>query len=288
MKSLVFVHGRSQGGKDPLVLQHEWLEALRAGLAKSRKSLPPDVDVRFPFYGDVLDDLSSGEARARGETAPRSGMPDSDESRFALAILGEVRRARGITSAQVAEADPEGVIERGVLNWSSVQTLLRAIDRHVPGAPSKVLQAFTRDVYAYLRFPDVRASVNAIVAGAIPDSGAVVVAHSLGSVVAYDVLKGMPRSSGSVQLITVGSPLALRAIRSSLGPECYPGSTDSWFNGRDPNDVVALYPLSPPEFVVEPPISCKDEVDNHTENRHGISGYLDDPDVASRILSALS
>jgi hypothetical protein len=63
-----------------------------------------------------------------------------------------------------------------------------------------------------------------------------------------------------------------------------------WFNARDPRDVVALYPLTPDHFPVgdeAPGIVDKSDVDNETPNRHGISGYLSDRDVARVIHDAL-
>ena len=53
------------------------------------------------------------------------------------------------------------------------------------------------------------------------------------------------------------------------------------------SDVVALYPLDADNFPVRPAIENNPTVKNHTDNRHGIVGYLDNPDVAKRILNAL-
>jgi hypothetical protein len=61
-----------------------------------------------------------------------------------------------------------------------------------------------------------------------------------------------------------------------------------WFNAMDERDIVALYPLSKKYFQVTPQIENKTDVQNPTENRHGISGYLGDPEVARRIHAALT
>ena len=58
----------------------------------------------------------------------------------------------------------------------------------------------------------------------------------------------------------------------------------------DERDVVALYSLEPAFFPLDPanpPIENKRDVRNRTRNRHGISGYLDDKEVAKRIYDAL-
>jgi hypothetical protein len=58
----------------------------------------------------------------------------------------------------------------------------------------------------------------------------------------------------------------------------------------DERDVVALYPLTPDEFPLEPlepKIVNFTGVRNETKNRHGISGYISDKNVAKSIFDAL-
>jgi hypothetical protein len=62
---------------------------------------------------------------------------------------------------------------------------------------------------------------------------------------------------------------------------------DGWYNAFDKRDVVALYPLDAANFPVVPAVENNATVKNHTANRHGIDGYLDDANVAKRILDTL-
>jgi hypothetical protein len=57
---------------------------------------------------------------------------------------------------------------------------------------------------------------------------------------------------------------------------------------RTTRDVVALYPLDKNNFPIQPAIDNNAAVRNKTDNRHGIAGYLDDPNVAKRIVQALA
>ncbi|HVL51078.1 MAG TPA: hypothetical protein VM754_06230 [Actinomycetota bacterium] len=50
---------------------------------------------------------------------------------------------------------------------------------------------------------------------------------------------------------------------------------------------MALYPLDKPNFPIDPTIENRLDIHNSTENRHGISGYLADEQVAKRIHDAL-
>jgi pimeloyl-ACP methyl ester carboxylesterase len=149
----------------------------------------------------------------------------------------------------------------------------------------------THDVYTYLTSPGVRDTIEegvrqALVAG-VPT---VVVAHSLGTVVAYNLLRREGTQQGWVVplLVTVGSPLAVTAIKRALRPIQHPPCVTHWFNAMDSRDVVALYPLDSGHFDVDPEIENKTDVYNETSNRHGISGYLNDMDVARHILTGLT
>jgi hypothetical protein len=55
----------------------------------------------------------------------------------------------------------------------------------------------------------------------------------------------------------------------------------------DTHDIVALHQLDGATFPVTPEIENYAAVKNSTGNRHGIVGYLDDPQVAQRLLDAL-
>jgi hypothetical protein len=92
------------------------------------------------------------------------------------------------------------------------------------------------------------------------------------------------------QYVTLGSPLAVTRIRQAILPPRWPACVGAWYNARDERDVVALYPLSAEHFRVgddAPGIVENSRVRNGTDNRHGISGYLSDADVAKVIHDAL-
>ena len=114
----------------------------------------------------------------------------------------------------------------------------------------------------------------------------IVVAHSLGTVVMYNILRNT--SVLNVPLfVTLGSPLGIRAIRRRFRPLRYPANVGPWINAFDERDVVALNPLDQKSFPVTPQISNINNIDNQTDNRHGIIGYLDKPEVTQPILSVL-
>ena len=304
MRELVLVHGRAQQEKDSIALKKEWLDTLKEGLGKSGLELPiPEDRVRFPYYGDTLAQLVAGrtdvaEVIVRGP----GGEADPDMQRFIAEVLGEVAAEKGVSESQVevaataaaaARGEP-AVVERGVLNWGWVQGLLSAIDQYVPGGSGASIALATRDVYLYLTNQRIRTRINDGVRQAMrPGVESVVVGHSLGTVVSYWMLCEEGEAKGwKVPLyVTLGSPLAVTKIKATLrqvlGATKHPQCAAKWFNAMDPDDVVALYPLNNDHFRVNPAIENKTDVDNQTDNQHGIKGYLNDKEVARRIYDAL-
>lgn len=289
---LVFIHGRAQEGKDSLQLKQSWIASLRAGLAKSGLSLDlDDADIRFPYYGDALVDRVRG-ADQLADVIIRGAADGADAARaFINAVVKEIVRQHGISEDEIDAEDEQVVIRRGVLNWEWVQRALAAIDRRVPGASSRGIALATEDVYHYLTNKvTARVIDDGVAAAMVDDTPTVIVAHSLGTVVAYKMLQQMaPALRWKVPLfVTLGSPLGVTAIRDRLAPISHPARVGHWFNAMDRRDVVALYALDRDNFEIDPEIENKTDVDNPTENRHGISGYLEDAVVARRIHEALT
>ena len=293
MRNLVLVHGRSQQNKDAAALKEEWLASLRAGLAKSRLEMPvPDERVRFPFYGDTLWQMVQGRPQEEvADVIVRGEGAGEEERAFVERVLREVQAEAGISDEQVREVLGAEVVERGPLNWEWTQGVLRAIDRFVPFGSGASIALFTRDVYRYLTSAGIRDRIETgILAAMEPGVPSVVVAHSLGTVVAYNLLRREGRNRGwEVPLfVTLGSPLGIAEIKRRLAPIGHPACAARWKNAMDQRDVVALYPLTERQFPVDPAIENKTDVRNHTRNRHGIAGYLEDPEVARWIYEALA
>jgi hypothetical protein len=289
MRQLVLVHGRSPQRKDAAALKAEWLDALHSGLAAAGLTLPiPESEVRFPYYGDALDALTSGAIDPLSEIIVREA--DAQRAAFLRAVFLEVARECGICDADVtAEAGPD-VAERGRQDRDWFRALLRLLDRSTLAGTASIA-LFIDDVHRYLTHVGVRDAIDSTVQAAVtPGVETVVVGHSLGSVVTYLLLRQEGTALGwHVPLyVTVGTPLGVGAVCERLVPIAHPTCANRWFNAADRRDVVALHPLDATHFAVEPAIENKTDVDNTTPDRHGIRGYLTDPEVACRIHRALT
>jgi hypothetical protein len=286
---LLLIHGRGQEGQHPAQLQGQWIEALKRGAQNVGRALPSSIDVAFPYYGDALDQIvHEFNLPLIPDVQARGGGADEDFLAFQAEIAQAVRQKAGVTDDDVAAEYGDNPQPKGPLNWAWVQAIFRAIDKHGGGMSQEALEVFTRDVYLYTTRAGVRDAIDDIVKKQVTDQPTVVIGHSLGSIVAYNVLRSHPGPLRVPLFVTVGSPLGIRAVRDQLIPLKFPNPVHAWYNAFDSRDVVALYPLDNANFPVSPPIVNNGAVRNHTDNRHGIVGYLDDKAVAEHILDALS
>jgi pimeloyl-ACP methyl ester carboxylesterase len=257
------------------------------GAARANVRVPDSTVIELPYYGDELDRMVRLTALPLAIEANAKGTANDDDERLRGEILEELALACGVTREDIEREYAGEPRQKGPQNWQWVQAILRAVDR-VPGLNSSAIDRLTRDVYVYLTYPGVRAKIDAMVSAAIGNDPTVVLAHSLGSVVAYNVLIERAAAPDVPRFITVGSPLAVRGIKRCLAaPLRSPACVRHWFNAYDDRDVVALSALDANGFNVVPAIENKHDVMNFTDNRHGIAGYLADPVVAAKIAEYL-
>ncbi|WP_064273708.1 hypothetical protein [Streptomyces sp. RTd22] len=126
-----------------------------------------------------------------------------------------------------------------------LRRLADALTRAI-GMPNALLPGMGRELYTYLNDPAQRAQARHIVAEAIaarlPD---VVIAHSLGGLVAYEALWGRPDLSVDL-LVTLGAPLGLDLVFNRLEPAPVDGrggrppGVRRWVNLAGTDDPLAV------------------------------------------------
>lgn len=177
--------------------------------------------------------------------------------------------------------------------WPLRQALAWVAERRglSPRLVNLFVATFFREVATYLRPTDdsARTAARERVVHTLRAGGAnVVIAHSLGSVVAYEALWACPDVPVDL-LVTLGSPLALpHAVFPRLRPApaddrgARPPSVARWVNLADPGDLVAV-----PLFGVSRRFADVD-VDEHSVAHafdfHLVSNYLS----CTRLESALT
>ena len=117
---------------------------------------------------------------------------------------------------------------------------------------------------------------------------AVVVSHSLGTVIAYDVLREPALANREIPLlVTMGSPLGYSEIQDRVRqPLQVPAPVGRWTNAADPGDVVAFDNTLNDDF--RGGMALIDlTVDNVSPLNHAAFGYLRTPAVRTAVSAAL-
>jgi hypothetical protein len=278
---VVFVHGRAQENKDPAELEGDWRTALSDGIVKAGGIVPNPLESAFPYYGNLLFGLTNGTIQADRSSLTPKGVASSNpqELEFFADVTTEIVAVKGLEGAAAA-ADLKA---RDFQNWESVLATLRLVD-HVPYATDFSISTFLKDVWTYLTNKGVRLQIDALVDADIPKPGGescIVVAHSLGTIVAYNVLRQRKDLTNVRGFVTIGSPLGIEAITKKLPSAGGTRSTPPvpfWFNGRDKQDTVALREIT--AFGGMPKVLNYSDVENTSHNHHGAVEYLSDKAVA--------
>ena len=293
MRQLILIHGRAQENKDAAGIKKEWIAAWEKGLKKSNLTNPlADSDIHFPYYGDTLAQMVVGKtAEQAGAVIIKGPPPPPVEEQIMREMIQEIAEEKGISEAEIRAQLGAEAVAMGPQNWKWVQAILELLDKSEP-VSAKMVALITKDVAKYLSDSTIRNHINdGVLQSVKPGREAVVVSHSLGTVVAYNVLMSRPSAFPDVKeslFVTLGSPLGITAIKTRLKPHTFPKPVTKWYNALDPGDVVSLYPLTPAHFATGGTIENHDTVDNWTDNQHSIGGYLDDNHVAKKIFDAVT
>ncbi len=196
-------------------------------------AMAAEIDLVVAYYADVL------RVPGRQGTTETLANLEPEEVQLVRWWLEELNMRAGI-----AQGVPTMPL-RQALAWLA-QT--RGLGRV---ATERFVATFFREVATYLMIPDgpARSAARQTVVDAVtahqPD---IVIAHSLGSVVAYEALWATPRLDVPT-FVTLGSPLALphaifpRLIPApTLGYGAKPPGVRRWINIADPGDIVAIPP----------------------------------------------
>lgn len=270
---ILFIHGRSQGKKSSDILREEWGAALARGLADAGLRLPDGIAFDYPFYGKTLDDFVDQAKLPKVSDIVSMGGSSGDPGfdSFTRSVLQEIESRGEISEEDVrAQMDPGSEITKmGPQNWAWVRAFVRAVDARWPGFSGARINDFLTDVWLYLDKPAVQSAIDAIIEAELTDEPTLVVSHSLGTVVAYNILR--KNKINLIGLMTLGSPLAIKAITAKLGL-LENVAPRRWVNAYDVADIVALNPLDSTHFPVAPKIANYGGVENTTGNHHGIGG----------------
>lgn len=288
-KRILLVHGIAQDGKNPNSLKQQWQNSLTEELSDSGFKLPTDIEFDFPYYGDLLAEFAEEiEPKSTFDAQARcTGSANKEFLRFKAEMVESIRMAAGITHAQIKNVHGGNTGVRAGQNGEWVESTIKALDKYSPSFTETALELFLRDVFLYTRYPRVKKAINKAVAEKLTEKKTVVIGHSLGSLVSFNVLRQTTETLDISLFMTIGCPMGIRYISDRLKPLIRPKCINSWVNAYDKQDVFAPYPLNDANFKVKPEIINFNGVKNPTDNHHGVEGYLSNPVVAQSVLHAV-
>jgi len=309
---LVYVHGA--GRQMPAIaLKHE-LDQLLFGQDMATSRVAYFADVRWPPAGALARRRPAEPAPGRAvreRAIRRAEHPQLSPKAAASTIVTASVASRAIDRRAVAGslASPASPHEANALRLAA--QLYRRADRIAQRSSigsarlaagiyfpdpifRRVVGFFASDVidYLYGGFAErMRAPVReALLDG--PQPG-VIVAHSLGTIILYDVLSEPAFAGLAIQrLVTVGCPLGIGNVQDRLRdgagrPNPVPPALKAWANFADRWDPVALDPTVRNEFTPPRDFATDESVNNPAKNNHDLTGYLSVGIVRSSIVTAV-
>lgn len=271
--SVVYIHGIGQQDP-PAVAKQNWDMAL-FGHTMADTTMAYWADIRHPLPGAV------------GAQA-----------------LGRLDRSLGTTEAQAFAAKLTATMasRAGVAAGAATGTFNAKVFTIFPGIGDALFKwltnGFVKDTAAYFFDPVQRKAMQQRLISALDqraDKPIVLIAHSQGTLIAYDVLRqlnGRTPSGRKLQIplfVTLGSPLGIDEVQRKLTqPLQVPAGVEAWANFADPLDPVALDKGLEGEFAGN--VAIHDHLVRNpvTGNPHSSVGYLSIPQVRVTVYSVLN
>lgn len=278
MAVVVGVHGIAQQNSTAVRQLRVWSDAFTRGVRRTQRSLDEDPTLAVPFYGWMFRKGSPYHLGDLGATAEDDW--DDSEISFVAEALGEF--TAGMPEDQLDDLEraaqtlgPPAIIPPPLLRG------LAAIDLRWGIGRGLLLIGVLRQVNTYLFRPEAGDKIRQIVTDQFAGDTRVLVGHSLGSVIVYDLLRRGVAPQVST-LVTLGSPLPLATVRSALSAAEETSAAIerhvSWFNIHDPWDVVTGgLGLTPDAEDIK--------VTNRRSDPHALTEYLGRKEAAEVILS---
>ena len=290
MTRLVLVHGIKQEGRSSAGIQTEWLEALLDTIGD--KTALHNIETTAPFYGDILFEQTKKYVPGQGRSASAEGLAGKGVE-FYGPLLKEIAEREAelnpALSQEVTDASASSGKRGEGIHKKSIIKLVKIIEKISPLHGSWALKGLPQ-AYTYLNSRVAQREVdNCVRPHFETNQPVIVVAHSLGTIVTFKLLRELGSKVNVPLLITLGSPLGLKVVRKALGSSySKPAGVGQWVNGFDPSDFVALARKLSSDLY-DTKINEISDIKNGDEDPHAIgnNGYLTDKRVADKISSAI-
>lgn len=270
-----------------------WIKSICEGLRRNRSLDISDIEFDLAYWANCMYDKPL-------ESDSRPLIPDPDPQRYDLSPYieaqgqGPLPRYENSRLSQIKSIGKEAlgaVLDKG--------TALPGVSK----VADEMVEHKAVDLHRYYkdldRRQEIRQRLSEMLRAAHDDGRRIMlIAHSMGSIIAFEVLSAMQREVADLRVqhfVTVGSPLGLHEVKERIRGEGLslrvPEAVERWTNFADRKDVVALDSWLRTDF--EPNSRGVGVADQAVINgyvsptgkssHHKIYGYLRAPEVSEVI-----
>ncbi len=295
---IIYIHGMNKQDYNAISLRQHWLHIFRKGLRQDQQLAcfsHLKRHIRIPFYADLLLKHHQHNVLNASTLMPQ----DWPHFPFHPPVKPPPLPSTPLPSTSEMGEIPELNIEDALsfkqklrfITFLSRNAALRdfvLLLNYFPGLHATLIKKFLIEIYLYLANPEFMQQVHERIGQQLHShQPCILIAHSLGSVIAYNYLIQHPELNIQ-RFISLGSPLAFRVIQSHLAqPLLRPSAiSGDWINFYSHDDFLTAFPLTAAPFVFDPPI-INHEIRTSWQRPHDIEGYLEHPQVVASILELL-
>ena len=311
-RTIVYVHGI--GNKPPQsVLKCQWDHALMGFDLGERSRLAYWVN-RAYYPQPAPGTCASGDMVDLEEQPTGAGLTVAQHMRSVslkdeIVALNSNPNAQAILRRIAAKVDQPREDVAAIVAFSADKIRAKDVEAKVLPLPSpvrawiarKLTRALLRDVNDFLFVPERRQIMRESLESRLRVGGGpfVIVGHSQGSMIAYDVLSRMDPARCDVRLfVTIGSPLGIAEVQDQLKTMtnqqrlAVPRCVHRWLNVADPLDPVAADRKLANDYApsTNAGVRIKDDVEWNSDSPwhpHSGTGYLSLKVVRSAVREAV-
>ncbi|MBF0266831.1 MAG: hypothetical protein HQL46_16330 [Gammaproteobacteria bacterium] len=271
---IIGIHGLSNK-PEPEILSQGWERAILEGLDKNIQQSGHDLNFLSVYWADVLYESFDSDPDELYQPAQPGAIKIHNEN-----WLDNFRaRTQNIL---------DNFIDK-IRQWFGVNPIAKII-----------LKNKLNDLYRYYHEAKVRETLRHRLSEqllAYQDYHIMLVAHSMGSIVAYDVLRLLGRSHKHVTIahfVTIGSPLGLPHVKYRIFEENdlvrTPTNVNRWTNFSDWRDIVAVDTKLADDYQENSKgVKVQDDIVlNDWKYHHKSYGYLRTPEFSAVVSEFLT
>lgn len=292
-KIIIGIHGL--GNKPPAdTLEKWWLKAIDEGSRNLSGSNFPKLKFKMAYWADILHQQPLDELITDREDPYYLNEPYQPGSKDIVPEDHTVRKK--ILDLLTKELNKVFLNEDFSINYSFITDAI--VKKYFTDLDAYYTEECTdKDDIKCSAKEKIRERLKNIILAHKNDQ-IFLIAHSMGSIIAFDVLSYLPKNIQINTFVTIGSPLGLPIIISKIASELrqnhleikkpeVPHSVKQWFNFSDIEDKIAINYKLADDFmpnkhgvqIIDQEIINDYKINNH-RNPHKSYGYLRCPELS--------